>query len=159
VLAVVLFTLEFYLFINKNVLTKEEIESGWISTNRARLGWSFYILFLSIILILVNIGLIYSTVRLKRSFIDLKNQYEKNMNLINGDGNILISCAKTSSLPSGAAAAVAARTDYQQISEPNININEINSSLSQFQNSYSFNLRNDETRSSKKLKKIIDFIY
>lgn len=140
-------------------MTKDEIESGWISTNRARLGWSFYILFLSLILILVNIGLTYSTLRLKRSFIDLKNQYDKNMNLINGDGNILISCAKPNIANVTHTTTSTTTADYHHIVEPNLNINELNSSLSQLQNSYTFNLRPDETRSSKKLKKIIDFIY
>jgi mannose/fructose/N-acetylgalactosamine-specific phosphotransferase system component IIB len=102
-------------------------------------------------------------VRLKRSFIDLKNQYETNMNLINGDGNILISCAKQPP-PSHLLQSVSKSSEYQQITEPNLNINEINlaatsSGAGQFQNNYAFNLRTDEMRSSKKLKRIVDFIY
>lgn len=84
VLALIFFASEFYLFINKNLLTKEELESGWTSTNRAKLGWSYYILFVSVLLIFVNIAVTYFTVRLKRSFAHHlnTNQHHYRMSLL-----------------------------------------------------------------------------
>jgi len=152
ILSLLLFTLEFHLFIKKNILTKDEIESGWVSTNRAYLSWSFYILLASIFLILVNIALIYCTVRLKRSFVDLKNRYEPNINLINGDTGLivgdpgLIRCSRT------------IKNDYSQMidfNQPNINLDDIDMDQNN-ENQFNFN---SDLRSSKKLKKIIDFIY
>ncbi len=150
-LSLLLFTLEFNLFIKKNILTKDELDSGWTSTNRAYLSWSFYILFVSVFLIVVNTVLIYCTVRLKRSFVDLKNRYEPNLNLINGDGLIvgdpgLIRCSRTN------------KNDYSQMvdfNQPNINLNDIDMDQNN-ENQFNFN---SDLRSSKKLKKIIDFIY
>lgn len=149
-MALILFTLEFHLFINKNVLTKDEIESGWISTNRAQLSFSFYILIISICLLCVNIGLIYLTVRFKRSRADIKNIYETNMNLINGDNGILINCSRSDS-----------KSDYTQINDVplSLNINDLNENKSQNNDENPFGFRGDEQRSSKKLKRIIDFIY
>lgn len=133
------------MFIKKNVLTKDEIESGWISTNRAQLSWSFYILIISIVLILVNIALIYVTVRIKRSFIDIKNIYETNMNLINADSGILIN------YPINEARSI----DEQ----PSLNLKEMNSFKAHAIDDYPLGLKSDDRRSSKKLKRIIDFIY
>ena len=151
--ALLLFTIEFNIFIKKNILTKDEIEAGWVSKDRASLCWSFYILLGSLFLLLVNIFLIYLTVRLKRSFMDLKNRYEPNLNLINaenlivGDANgILVRCSSTS------------KNDYSQMvdfNQPNINLNDLDIDLN---NENQFNFNND-LRSSKKLKKIIEFIY
>lgn len=163
VLALIIFTVEFHLFIKKNVLTKEELEAGWVSTNRAQLSWSFYLLLISVFLIIINIAFINCVVRLKRSFIDLsKNQYDTNLNLINGDNNglmvgdliipnggILVSCTKTN------------KTDYQQMvdNQPTLNLNDLNALNNPNNNNESpFSFRN-ELRSSRKLKRIIDFIY
>ena len=156
VMSLLLFTLEFHLFIKKNILTKDEIEAGWTSTNRAHLSWSFYMLLVSVFLILVNIALIYGTVRLKRSFVDLKSRYETNFNLISGEpglivggdpGNgILVSCSRTN------------KNDYAQMvdfGQPTLNPNDLDMDQ---HNDYQFNF-NSDLRSSKKLKKIIDFIY
>ena len=46
----IIYSAEFHFYINKNVLTKEQIENGWTSTGRGELGWSFYILFISVFL-------------------------------------------------------------------------------------------------------------
>lgn len=73
----ILFACEFFVFINKNVLTRQEIESGWTSTNRARLAWSYYILLVAVVLIFMNIGLTYVMVRMRRrssaNFLDRKS--------------------------------------------------------------------------------------
>lgn len=82
-LALIFFASEFFLFINQNILTKEELQSGWTSTNRAKLGWSYYILLVAVLLIFVNIAVTYLTVRLKRSFAHhLKNHHHYRMSLL-----------------------------------------------------------------------------
>ena len=116
-LAIVLFALEYNIFIRKNVLTKEELESGWISLNRTQLYWSYYILIVSLILVCVNILIIYSITRFKRSTLAFKTQYDVNMKGTESDGNLV------------------------DESSPN-------------------NLtRSNELRSSKKIKKLIEFVY
>lgn len=84
-LAIIIFTVEFYFYINKNVLNQEQMHSGWISTDCGKLGWSFFILFLSFFLITINIIIIYVHSRFKQSFLNfknIKNICEKNENLI-----------------------------------------------------------------------------
>ncbi|CAF0703865.1 unnamed protein product [Brachionus calyciflorus] len=115
-LGILIFTGEFYFYINRNILTKELLESGWTSTGRGQLAWSFYIQFISIFLISVNIVIIYLYSKFKKdSFLNLKNNFEKNENLIN----------------------VAENVENEQLS----------------------NSISDEKKSSRKLKRIIDFIY
>ena len=116
-----------------NVLTKEQIENGWTSTGRGELGWSFYILFISVFLILVNIGIVYFNTKYKRSFFNIKNIYEKNENLITDVRNGEIS------------------TQYLQIDET------ISSKLETTTTEQG--VPELEKRPSKKLRRIIDFIY
>lgn len=104
------------------------MHSGWISTDCGKLGWSFFILFLSFFLIITNIIFIYAHSKIKKSLFSFKsirkNIYEKNENLI---------------------------SDVNEINNQNFSINEPT------------NLENesgsDFNVSSKRLKKIIDFIY
>ena len=66
-LAIILFSIEYHLYIKKNVMTQTELESGWVSTNRAQLSWSYYIMIASASLILINLILIKLTVRINQS--------------------------------------------------------------------------------------------
>jgi hypothetical protein len=176
ILAIVLFSLEFHMYIQKNVLTKDEQESGWVSTNRADLSWSFYILITSACLITLNFALIYAVVRLKRSFMQLKNYYETNMNLLNADNGVLISCGRSlndlrphdyyfshqqSQQPQQNPYDNADRVvEYHHIvAEPNLNIHELHVGVGQLSSEHPFGSRNNELRTSKKLKRIVDFIY
>lgn len=54
------------MYIKNNVLTKYELEKGWVSTDCSRLSWSFYLLIASMCLICLNHLLIRLTVHLKR---------------------------------------------------------------------------------------------
>jgi hypothetical protein len=152
--SLLLFTLEFHLFIKKNILTKDELEAGWTSENRSHLSWSFYILLASVALLIVNSGLIYCTVRLKRSFADLKRKYEPNLMgsepglTVETSNGILVRCTPRTS-----------KNDYSQMidfNQPNINLNDLDRDNNDENNRFNFN---SDLRSSKKLKKIIDFIY
>lgn len=141
VLTLIMFTVQFHIFIQVNVLTKEEQESGWISKDRAQLSWSFYILIISVFFILVNIGLVYATLRIKRSFIDLKHHFDTNMNLIPGDSGLIGD----------------AKANYLQINDPSAFKNELISLPSNQNLECQVNIPVKD--SSKKLKRIIDFIY
>jgi hypothetical protein len=165
VAAVVLFAVEFHSYIQKNVLTKEEQESGWISTNRAELSWSFYILIASFCFIVLNFLFIYLVVRLKRSLMDLKNYYETNMNLLNNDNGILIGSARSmhdmstqNPYDNNAEHII----EYQRMmSAPHITIQNIQmGTLSNNESPFGRRLgSNNQLRTSKKFKRIVDFIY
>ena len=130
-LALVLFAVEFHVYIIKNVMTKEELDNGWVSLNRAQLFWSYYLLIISLVLITLNIVIIYLITTYKKSFTSFKTQYEINAmnNAIQSEqGNILVD-----------SEGVVKRTEYQQID------NEFK--------------RTTDLRSSQKLKRIIDFVY
>lgn len=61
------------MYIQKNVLTKDEQESGWISTDKAELGWSYFILIASTILVTINLALVYTIEIMKRSSLEPKS--------------------------------------------------------------------------------------
>ncbi|RNA37271.1 Clarin [Brachionus plicatilis] len=126
-LAILIFTAEFYFYINKNVLNQEQMHSGWISTDCGKLGWSFFILFISFFLIITNIIIIYAHSKVNQSFLNfrnIKNFYEKNETLIDD-----VTEAKNHNL---------------SIDEPIRPENESSSDLNV---------------TSRRLKRIIDFIY
>ena len=81
-LALVLFAVEFHVYIIKNVMTKEELDNGWVSLNRAQLFWSYYLLIISLVLITLNIVIIYLITTYKKSFTSFKTQYEILQNII-----------------------------------------------------------------------------
>ena len=112
-------------------MTKEELDNGWVSLNRAQLFWSYYLIIISLVLITLNIVIIYLITTYKKSFTSFKTQYEINAmnNAIQSEqGNILVD-----------SEGVVKRTEYQQID------NEFK--------------RTTDLRSSQKLKRIIDFVY
>lgn len=118
-MAIILFAIEYLAFIRKNVLTKDELESGWSSLNRASLFWSYYILILSLVLICLNILVIFLITRFRRSsaFSNFKTKYDvNNINGTESGGDL---------------------------------VDEI---PNQFE-------RSQDVRSSKKLKKLIEFVY
>jgi hypothetical protein len=139
-LAIFLFAFQYKFYIQNNVLTQQEIDNGWISTNLAELSWSFYILLIPFSLIFFNLFLIYGTFRLKRSFVDLKSEYDSiqnaNKKTSNRDLN-LIKCINSNAI--------------------SLDDNKIHEFYdARIQTSYfTFNL----TGSSNRLKKIIDLIY
>jgi hypothetical protein len=150
-----MFSLQYNLFIKENVLTKDELESGWISTNRSQLNWSYYLLVISFIFIFINMILIFTTVKLKNSLNELKNMYETNINLIGGEvcfasGGDDRAGAKFGTMDNN-------RNAYQKINDLN-QANAVATADLTNNNELPFNA-NDEMRSSKKLKRIIDFIY
>lgn len=150
------------MFINKNVLTKEEIESGWTSTNRARLAWSYYILFISLSLIFINIGLTYTTVRLRRSCAFLSTRQMSLGKFDRPGRSILVNCGQKPppnpqqspqlvSSSSVTAASCIKPLDYRRILG--------DSGLLPPQSPDNSNTDDTDIRYSRRLKRIIDFIY
>lgn len=141
-LSLLLFAFQFNYYIQNNILTQEELDNGWISTNLAELSFSFYILFIPFILILLNVALISAAIRLKRSFVDLKNEYD-NIQKSNSEATC---------------------RDLNLIQCRNNNVNLLkNERIQEFYDTkiqasyFTFNLTG--LRSSSRLKKIIDLIY
>ncbi len=151
-LSILMFTLLFYLNIRNNVLTKDQLESGWTSANRAHLSWSFYVLSASFVLTLLNFFLIYLIVKLKHSLIRMNNKkfisgalhrhYETNFNLM-PDGDITFATNSLVSLNDASAAAAASSSG---------NKNNNHHQQRQFYGG-------ETTNSNNRLKRIIDFIY
>ena len=56
-------------------MTKEELENGWVSLNRAQLFWSYYLIIISLVLITLNIVIIYLITTYKKSFTSFKTHY------------------------------------------------------------------------------------
>ncbi len=126
------------------MLTKDELQSGWISLNRAQLSWSFYLLILSTSLIVLNIVFIYTTVKLK--------QRSTSTSLV---AKIINSDSKFTGVP-GACLINAHGTDnsandYQQLDELNTTSKSLKRS----------GIPHEITgfRSSLRAKKIINFVY
>ena len=127
--ALLLFTVEYHLYIKKNVLTKDELESGWLSAHRSHLSWSFYLLCISLGLIALNILIVYATAKIKNT-----TSLELNATLVAVDTCLIAGNASNNAI------------DYQQIEEFNFEAPQ--------QPAVGGGLR-----SSKKVKKIIDFVY
>ncbi len=147
----IFFSLEFHIYIKKNVLTKEQLESGWTSTDRAKLGWSFYLLLISLMLIITNILLINAIVRIKHSQFDLKSIFDST--------NSTMAYCEASITNTDLNSTKTAKTDNYTIIDP---YNSDNNNAYPFQSTneeYSFSLKVENLNSPKKLKKIIDFIY
>lgn len=72
-MTIFLFMILYCTNIKKNVLTKEQLESGWTSNNLSSLDWSFYLLYLSFLLSLFNFLFLFVIVRLKHSLLMLRN--------------------------------------------------------------------------------------
>jgi amino acid permease len=53
--SIIIFAIQFYFFINQNIHTHDELESGWYSTDLANLLPSYYLLIASLVIILINI--------------------------------------------------------------------------------------------------------
>lgn len=83
-LALIFFGIEFNFFINKNILTKEELEYGWHSSNRAFLLHSYYLLIASLVLIIINIIINYYLIKLKTIYKTKSNRYNVYINKENG---------------------------------------------------------------------------
>lgn len=57
-LAMVTWLIEYFVRLQANVLTFEEVQNGWTSENRSQFGYSYYFVVLSFVLHLVNIFII-----------------------------------------------------------------------------------------------------
>ena len=128
--ALLLFTVEYHLYIKKNVLTKDELESGWLSTHRSHLSWSFYLLCISLGLIALNILLVYASAKIKNS-----TSLELNATLVAVDTCLIAANPHNNAI------------DYQQIEDVNFKAQKEPVTVG------------GGLRSSKKVKKIIDFVY
>ncbi|KAI2801902.1 hypothetical protein BLOT_009723, partial [Blomia tropicalis] len=62
----IIWFVQYYQSLNKNVLTDEEQHDGWSSNGRAQFGYSYYFVLVSAILYLLNILLIYIGTRSPR---------------------------------------------------------------------------------------------
>ena len=131
--AITLFSLEFHLFIKRNVLTKEEQESGWTSVGRTSLSWSFFLLIASVFFVVANILLIYAATRFRRPLTESKNETDSNLISADLDANILHAYGIND---------YQQMTDAKTVSEPTARLN-----------------KNGNFRSSSKLRRIIDLIY
>lgn len=50
--------IEFFVRLQANVLSQEEVQNGWTSENRAQFGYSYYFVVLAFVLHLVNIFIV-----------------------------------------------------------------------------------------------------
>lgn len=137
-LAIILFALEYHVYIKHNVLTKDELESGWVSNKRAQLGWSYYLLISSLLFITLNICAIYVIASFKKTSINLNNEFRMKSNDRGLSSDFEYECNIDE----------IKRTQYQ-------NLTHNNTENSNNRNEYASSVG----RESNKLKKITDFVY
>ena len=56
--ALICWMVEYFNKLQKNVLTKEEVEHGWTSESRSQFGYSYYLVVIAFVLFLVNIFIV-----------------------------------------------------------------------------------------------------